>query len=422
VRSWFGRLEDAQQHLADVHRLHLSTIEAFSTAIEAKDGVTSDHIHRVQAYAMGLARVLGVTDAETLKALEAAALLHDTGKLAIPEHILNKPGKLTAQEFETMKAHVDIGADILSTIDFPFPVVPIVRAHHEHWNGTGYPRGLSGHDIPIGARILSVVDCFDALTSDRPYRPALAESAALEIIQKGRGTQYDPEVVDAFARSYRELAPTSLPQPRLEALLASMRSTAAAPAAGLAPSPVPVPAGPAAPTSELLAFVSLARLASGTPTLADVGALADGHLRQLAPGATIALFGLDASGTAVTAHFTAGPAAECVNGVSMRLGERLTGWVAANMRSMANADPRLDLGAGTPSGLRHATATPLVVDGELTGALTVYGAEPLTDDQSRTLDMIAPQLAVAVAAIQRGAAQAPALRPAMRVVAGGRSR
>ena len=267
-----------------------------------------------------------------------------------------------------------------------------------------------------------MVDCFDALTSDRPYRPALAESAALEIIQKGRGTQYDPEVVDAFARSYRELAPTSLPQPRLEALLASMRSTAAAPAAGLAPAPASAPAGPAAPTSELLAFVSLARLASGTPTLADVGALADGHLRQLAPGATIALFGLDASGTAVTAHFTAGPAAEFVNGVSMRLGERLTGWVAANMRSMANADPRLDLGAGTPAGLRHATATPLVVDGELTGALTVYGAEPLTDDQSRTLDMIAPQLAVAVAAIQRGAAQAPALRPAMRVVAGGRSR
>ena len=104
---------------------------------------------------------------ETIKAINAAALLHDTGKLAVPEHILNKPGKLTPVEFEQMKLHVDVGADILSAIDFPYPVVPIVRAHHESWDGTGYPRGLKGHDIPIGARILSVVDCYDALTSDQ---------------------------------------------------------------------------------------------------------------------------------------------------------------------------------------------------------------------------------------------------------------
>src|SRR5262249_5572813 len=163
---------------------------------EAKDGVTSDHIHRVQAYAMGLAKALGLTDEPTLKAIEAAALLHDTGKLAIPEHILNKPGKLTAHEFDTMKMHVDIGAGLLSSIDFPYPVVPIVRAHHENWNGTGYPRGLKGEEIPIGARILSVVDCFDALTSDRPYRPALDDEAAITIILQNRGKMYDPLVVD----------------------------------------------------------------------------------------------------------------------------------------------------------------------------------------------------------------------------------
>ena len=197
--------------------------------------MTSDHIHRVQAYAMGLARALGVTDEPTLKAIEAAALLHDTGKLAIPEHILNKPGKLTPHEFETMKTHVDIGADILASIDFPYPVVPIVRAHHEHWNGKGYPRGLRGEEIPIGARILSVVDCFDALTSDRPYRPALTDAAALEIIQQGRGTMYDPVVVDTFARVYREIAPASLPQPKLDALLTSIRGTAATAAGPAAP-------------------------------------------------------------------------------------------------------------------------------------------------------------------------------------------
>ena len=177
LRSRFGRLADAERHVQQVDRLYMSTIQALSTAIEAKDGVTSSHIRRVQTYSLALARAVGVTDPDTLKAIEAASLLHDTGKLAVPEHILNKPGKLTPAEFEAMKLHVDVGADILSSIDFPYPVVPIVRAHHENWDGTGYPRGLKGDDIPIGARILSVVDCYDALTSDRPYRPAMTTAA-----------------------------------------------------------------------------------------------------------------------------------------------------------------------------------------------------------------------------------------------------
>ena len=110
------------------------------------------------------------------------------GKLAVPEYILNKPGKLTPAEFEKMKLHASVGADILSAIEFPYPVVPIVRHHHENWNGTGYPDGISGTDIPIGARILSVVDCFDALTSDRPYRPRLSDSEAVKILLERRGT------------------------------------------------------------------------------------------------------------------------------------------------------------------------------------------------------------------------------------------
>jgi HD-GYP domain-containing protein (c-di-GMP phosphodiesterase class II) len=111
---------------------------------------------------------------------------------------LNKPGPLTPSEFEEMKRHVAIGTDILSTIDFPFAVVPIVAHHHENWDGTGYPAGVRGTDIPLGARILSVVDCFDALTSDRPYRSALSVQAALDILRARRGNMYDPEVVDAF--------------------------------------------------------------------------------------------------------------------------------------------------------------------------------------------------------------------------------
>ena len=198
VRSSFGRLEDAKRHVEKLNRMYLSTVETLATAIDAKDEVTHGHIRRVQAAAVGLAREIGITDEETLKAIEAGALLHDTGKIAVPEHILNKPGKLTPAEFEKMKLHAPIGAEILSSIDFPYPVVPIVRHHHENWDGTGYPDGIRGEDIPIGARILSVVDCFDALTSDRPYRSRMTNEAAVAILLERRGTMYDPAIVDAF--------------------------------------------------------------------------------------------------------------------------------------------------------------------------------------------------------------------------------
>src|SRR4029078_9743203 len=151
-------------------------------------------------YAVGLAKHLGVSDSEQISAIEAASLLHDMGKLAVPEYILNKPGPLTSAEFEKMKMHASVGADILSAISFPYPVVPIVRHHHENWDGSGYPAGLSGADIPVGARILSVVDCFDALTSDRPYRPRLTDKEALRILNDRRGRMYDPLIVDTFVR------------------------------------------------------------------------------------------------------------------------------------------------------------------------------------------------------------------------------
>ncbi|MGD9715225.1 MAG: HD-GYP domain-containing protein, partial [Thermomicrobiales bacterium] len=204
-KTSMDRVEDANRHVEKVNRLYLSTIETLAMAIDAKDQVTHGHIRRVQRYAVGLARELGVADEALLKAIEAAALLHDMGKLAIPEHILNKPGRLTEAEFERMKAHASVGAEILSAIDFPYPVVPIVRHHHESWNGTGYPDGLSGTDIPIGARILSVVDCFDALTSDRPYRRRLSDSDAIAILMERRGSMYDPLVVDTFQRVHEKL-------------------------------------------------------------------------------------------------------------------------------------------------------------------------------------------------------------------------
>src|SRR4030095_12977128 len=209
-RTSISRLADANRHVAQVNDLYLSTIETLAMAVDAKDQITHGHIRRVQVYAVELAKRLGVTESSQLKAIEAAALLHDMGKLAIPEHILNKPGKLTTAEFDKMKLHADIGADLLSAVKFPYPVVPIVRHHHEQWSGNGYPAGISGTDIPLGARILSVVDCFDALTSDRPSRPRLSTEDAFATILEGRGTLYDPLVVDTFLKAYPQIAPLAI--------------------------------------------------------------------------------------------------------------------------------------------------------------------------------------------------------------------
>jgi putative nucleotidyltransferase with HDIG domain len=227
LRSALGRVEDELRHLVEMKRMYHATVEAFATAVDAKDHVTAGHTRRVQAYCAALAREFGIADEPTLRALEAAALLHDVGKIGIPEHILNKPGKLTAEEYDVMKGHVDIGVEILSGIEFPFPVVPIVKSHHENWNGTGYPMGLRGEAIPLAARILTVVDCFDAVTSERPYRGALSTAEAFGILQARRGTMYDPRVVDTFIGL----------QPRLAATLRQRESAAdGAPATASSPS------------------------------------------------------------------------------------------------------------------------------------------------------------------------------------------
>src|SRR5207247_111146 len=160
------RVEEQRNHAEEVAALHRRTIQALALAIEAKDQTTYDHLERVEVYALAVGKELGLCDSE-LEALRASALLHDIGKLAVPGYIISKPGKLTPEEFEKMKVHPVVGAEILEQVDFPYPVVPIVRAHHEKWDGSGYPSGLKGEAIPIGARILSAVDCPDALASDR---------------------------------------------------------------------------------------------------------------------------------------------------------------------------------------------------------------------------------------------------------------
>jgi putative nucleotidyltransferase with HDIG domain len=413
MRSWLGRVDDAQRHVDKMNQLYMSTIGAFSTAIEAKDGVTSDHVNRVQAYALGLAQALRISDPPTLQAIAAASLLHDTGKLAVPEHVLNKPGRLTPAELETMQAHVDVGADILSSIDFPYPVVPIVRAHHENWDGSGYPRGLRGEEIPLGARILSVVDCFDALTSDRPYRAAMSEDDAIAIIVERRGTMYDPAVVDTFLRVYRDIVPAVEQRPALQSALRRIRRVHHASETHRMIRPLDPGATPD-PSDELLAFVSLARIASRHATVRDVGVLAGQALRQLAPGATVVLMTVDAVRGALTVQYAAGAAASRVRSLTIDVGHRVSGWVAATRQPMLNAEAQLDLGALAQE-LRFAMSVPLVAENRLIGVLTFYDVEEFGDLQSRRIEIVTPQLAAALAAVD--GASAPKSARDLRVVA-----
>src|SRR5690242_10095316 len=181
--------------------LHLRTIEALALAIEAKDETTRHHLERVQTYAVAIGEEIGIAECD-LDALRAAAILHDIGKLAVPEHIISKPGKLTAEEFEKMKIHPQVGAEILERVQFPYPVAPIVRAHHEKWDGSGYPAGLAGEQIPLGARILSAVDCLDALASDRQYRRALPLAEAMKVVTSESGKAFEPRIVELLSRHY----------------------------------------------------------------------------------------------------------------------------------------------------------------------------------------------------------------------------
>ena len=389
------RVEEANGHLNELRQLYLSTIEALALAIDAKDQVTSGHIRRVQLYSVMLAGELGVTDDREIKAIEAAALLHDLGKLAVPEHILNKPGKLTPVEFERMKAHAAIGADILATIEFPYPVEPIVRHHHEMWTGKGYPDGISGEAIPIGARILSVVDCFDALTSDRPYRRALTKDQALAAIVERRGTQYDPRVVDTFIVVCDRLIDAADGRVRAAAESGREAEIREMVARRLRLAEVELPE----PSAGVDEGAGLDHRVWTPPVDDEGGMLSTFHvisryLETVAPGAVCVLYSHEVDQARLVVSRVSSPAYEfLLRDVSMALGERLTGWVGANRQAILNSDPALDLGelaAACNPPLRASFALPLILNDAVLGVLSVYSPDQqgLNHRQAQTITLL----------------------------------
>ncbi len=395
-KTSMGRLEDATRHLSEINALYLSTIETLAMAIDAKDQITHGHIRRVQTYAVGLAKRLGLRDESLINALEAAALLHDIGKIGVPEYILNKPGKLTPGEFEQMKLHASIGGDLVATIHFRDLVAPIVRHHHESWNGTGYPDALRGTEIPIGARILAVVDCFDALTSDRPYRPRLSDDEALAILIDRRGTMYDPLVVDTFLKVFPELSKQcsepSVERPAVERLK------------GLVALPVDRTSSPSletdfvsAASDDLLRLLDFSAVSSGPIGFAEFAQIISRQLEKLTPACTTVFFITRANGDLLLAEQVFGAGEEQLKGHSVRLGHNVSGWVAVNRQIALNAEARLDLGERARTinpPLRSCLAAPLVFNKNVIGVLALYSSLPLafSDDHRRLMEMIGTQV------------------------------
>jgi putative nucleotidyltransferase with HDIG domain len=372
------RIGAAHQHVKEVERLYHAATEMLAIAVDAKDQVTHGHIRRVQQRTVAVARALGVSDANEVKALEAGALLHDIGKLAVPDYVLNKPTALSRAEFDVMKTHAPMGARILQAVDFPYPVVPIVRHHHEQWNGAGYPDGLVGAEIPLGARILAVVDCFDALTSDRPYRPRLSDEQAIELIRSRRGTFYDPAVVDKFI----ELIPTF--EPNVEV------SEVSGVRGGLV-------AGIARATQDSSRKLDPEQSGGRLPKRA-IRHLEEG-VRRL-PDAEACFFLLNQAGDTLTVGHATASIRDELSTFCLSIGEGVSGWVAANRNTIRRADATLDLGGvASRLNLRTCMSTPVFVRGELRGALTVYTRHStgLPDSSLDRVGMLAQELGLLVA-------------------------
>jgi diguanylate cyclase (GGDEF)-like protein/putative nucleotidyltransferase with HDIG domain len=399
---------DKVRYAEEIADLHMNTIESLAIAIDAKDQTTHGHVRRTQIYATQMGKLLKVKDQE-LRALVAGALLHDIGKLAVPEYILNKPGKLTEAEFAKMKIHPTVGGDILKRVNFPYPVEDIVRYHHEKWDGSGYPKGLKAEQIPLVARIISVVDFYDATRCDRPYRKGMKREDSLALLQKMSGSSFDPKVVELFNKHVIEFdklidaedIQEQVPSENIDLL------TSARPDAGLASDILGSPDSSLGFRSiteaqrEVFALHEIAQTIGSSLNMHDTVTLISNKLRAIVPFDTCIIFVVDdRSGKAIAMHVV-GDHADLFSARRISVGDGITGWVIANARSMCNSSPELDL-VGLPDEIarsfRGVLVSPLIREDGAFGAITLYskGRTSYTTEHVRLLESVAQHAASAL--------------------------
>jgi putative nucleotidyltransferase with HDIG domain len=376
-KIFLGRIEDEQRHGQEVSDLHLATIEALALAIDAKDRTGKLHIRRVQMLAAGLARAIGLTEND-VQGVKTAALLHDIGKLAVPEHILSKPGPLTQEEFQKIRIHPQVGAEIIAGVPFPYPVAPLILSHHERWDGNGYPAGMKGEEIPAGARILAVVDYFDALTSERPYHNAMSTEAAIGLLRQEAGKALDPTLVQKFVDNLAlvEADAESMSETVRTLTLPSSSPEDGQPAAGLLPeSNKTVFDDIALAHREIYALYEIAQAMGTSLGVADTMALISSKLANLVPFSCCALFLPNEEMETLRCRFATGVDAEIIQQISVKSGLGLTGWVARNRRTLVNARPSADLEA---AGISMTTTLQIVSSARSRSIISTPGTTPKT--------------------------------------------
>jgi diguanylate cyclase (GGDEF)-like protein/putative nucleotidyltransferase with HDIG domain len=396
-RTSFERVQAKTRQAEAVSQLHLATAEALATAIDAQDQTSHCHVRRVQIFAVGIGELLNLSKPE-IEALRAGALLHDVGKLAVPAHILNKPGRLSAAEFEKMKIHTTVGAQLLERVEFPYPVIPIVRHHHEHWNGGGYPDGLSGEQIPLTARIISVVDCYDAVREDRPFRRSMTREEAIALLQRGAGTHFDPQIVELFLEHL----------PRFETQFAA-EGLALPESSSSTPEPLALEEVDLDQTrergcfmaydeiknahQEVYALYEIARTFGSSLDVHETLEILVDKVGHVISFDTCVVYLYDEIRGYATAAHVVGKNASLLAKKCVAPGEGVTGFALANRSAINQLQPCLDftdVEAERVTDYRAMASLPLFKDDVLLGALSVYSTklDRYTDDQMRMLETV----------------------------------
>ncbi len=400
-RIYLGRVEEEQKRVQDMANLHLATVEALALAIDAKDQRPHLHIQRMCVYATALGRAFSMTP-EEIEGLRTAAQLHDIGKLAIPEHILAKPGALTPDEVRKVRVHPVVGAQIIAQVPFPYPVAPLILAHHERWDGRGYPSGVKGEAIPLGARILAVIDFYDALVTDRPYHPAVSQEAALQLVHQEAGRAFDPLVAETFVRlapGLGDLAePSSLLTPRV---IEGLSANAGEQGPGDQPR---VLQDIAVAHREIYSLYQIAQVMGTSLGVTETMKVIASKLTTLVPFSCFALYLSDEANETLECRFATGTDADILRRVVVKNGHGATGWVARNRRPLVNARPEADLEAAAAEAiastrLQSALMCPLLYADQVIGTLAVYHTEAgfYTEDHGRLLDCVCQQAAAVIA-------------------------
>jgi diguanylate cyclase (GGDEF)-like protein/putative nucleotidyltransferase with HDIG domain len=375
-------LDLKRQEANEFTGLQLGVLQVLALALEAREGRGVIHFERLARYARGLGRAMGL-EGSHLMALETGALLHDVGKLAVPDYLLSKPGSLTPEEFELLKQHPVVGAEIIEKANLPYAVAPLVRAHHENWDGTGYPDAKRGEEIPVGARILRALDVLDALTADRSYRRGHSLVEAIAQIKTGAGTQFDPQVVHILQANYEEWE---------QELISRDSSQVGSPDA----EPRSVTKAIAEARREEKILSELINLFKASLDLEGTMIRLEKELGRIIPHETMVLYRLEDD--ALQSWHVSGENYRMFESIAIPLGRGVSGLVARTGRGvadgMAAADLTFTAGEGAGCRLRSMLCVPLGGAGSISGVLSLYADKEghFTADHLRLLAALAPSL------------------------------